>query len=435
MAEKDVLIIGAGICGLKIAMDLCMKGYQVTILEARDRLGGRIHTLMHPGAAPLEAGAEFIHGNLPITMGLLREAGIAYSAIEGAMIRVSDENAAAGEPDELFPALEKQLKSLTEDISVYDFLHQHFGGSEHEALRKSISGFVEGYDAADIRKASTFALRDEGLGMGDDDQFRISSGYGRLVDFLAGKLAGSGVTIHLSCIAKTISWSPGNVEITTAHHEVFKSSRVIITVPLGVLTADPDAEAAITINPPVEAHLEAARRLGFGKVVKIHLLFDHPFWKEEGIGTNHPNPELRNAGFILSGESIPTWWMQHPENDALMTGWLAGPNSSRYAGVNNQEILDDGLRSLAGIYRIPVHDLAGKLVSGSVYNWVTDPFTLGGYAYRCVHGTNAIKILQQPALNTIFFAGEALYAGESAGTVEAALHSALETSDQFQPLN
>ncbi len=74
MDKKSLLIAGAGAAGLMAARELSRQGYHITILEGRDRTGGRIHTLDDPlFPIPVEAGAEFIHGKLPLTFSLLKE--------------------------------------------------------------------------------------------------------------------------------------------------------------------------------------------------------------------------------------------------------------------------------------------------------------------------------------------------------------------------
>src|ERR1700754_59825 len=89
--QGSILIIGAGAAGLMAARTLSKAGYQVTMLEANDRIGGRVHTLQPPSfLKPIDTGAEFIHGKLEHTMQLCKEAGIAYQPIEGAMMRVKN---------------------------------------------------------------------------------------------------------------------------------------------------------------------------------------------------------------------------------------------------------------------------------------------------------------------------------------------------------
>ena len=87
--KYDVIIIGAGAAGLHAMKNLTEAGYKVCILEAAETIGGRIATIEERGfTGPVETGAEFIHGKLPLTFKLLKEAGIAYEPVEGDMIGV-----------------------------------------------------------------------------------------------------------------------------------------------------------------------------------------------------------------------------------------------------------------------------------------------------------------------------------------------------------
>src|SRR6478672_8643147 len=89
--KGSLIIVGGGVSGLMAARELAKQGFAVTILEATDRLGGRIHTIRNSlFTQPVEKGVEFIHGNLPLTIGLLKESGIGYKPVGGHMIRVVD---------------------------------------------------------------------------------------------------------------------------------------------------------------------------------------------------------------------------------------------------------------------------------------------------------------------------------------------------------
>src|SRR6478672_12122470 len=88
MIYADILIIGAGASGLMAAKELSAKGKKVIIIEARNRPGGRINTISEKYfSLPIEAGAEFIHGNLPLTLQLLKENNIPYAKMAGSMLR------------------------------------------------------------------------------------------------------------------------------------------------------------------------------------------------------------------------------------------------------------------------------------------------------------------------------------------------------------
>ena len=183
---ENIIVIGAGATGLVAARELARAGKRVTILEARDRCGGRIHPL--PSAEfgyPAEGGAEFVHGEAPLTRRLLGEAGLATLRIKGA--RWSVEKGVLSPDDWSDPHVDqfhKVLMELRSDMSVAQFLQQHFSGQEYVELRTSIWGMVEGYDAADPHRASVLALRDEWMDRGESPQARIAGGYHALVDFL-----------------------------------------------------------------------------------------------------------------------------------------------------------------------------------------------------------------------------------------------------------
>ncbi len=129
------------------------------LLEAMKRPGGRIQTLHDEGfTTPVEGGAEFVHGSLPITLRLLKEAGIPYSVVEGNMRRVRkgqwiEEDLFSGDWEELL----QRMEELKEDMPIETFLQTYFSDEKYQLLRSSIRGFAEGYDLVDVRRASTKA--------------------------------------------------------------------------------------------------------------------------------------------------------------------------------------------------------------------------------------------------------------------------------------
>src|SRR5690349_173312 len=136
----DIIIIGAGAAGLLAARELSKNGINVTILEARDRTGGRIHTINDTRFdLPVERGAEFIHGNLAITLGLIKEANLRHYAIKGQVWNADNGYLTTQEDfiedqDELI----KKLKALEEDMPVKEFLNTHFPGDKYSGLRESL---------------------------------------------------------------------------------------------------------------------------------------------------------------------------------------------------------------------------------------------------------------------------------------------------------
>ena len=426
MKNADVIIIGAGAAGLMAAYELSKVGKQVIVLEARERVGGRMHTLnddLHT-----ELGAEFIHGDLPITLQLLKEANIEAIPASGEMWHSRDGKFSKNaEQFEHWDLLMEKLNKLETDISIGDFLLQEFGDEKYTTLRAWITRFVSGYDTADPFKASAFALRREWQSEDDDEQHRVKGGYGVMINYLVDASEKDGAQFYLNAIAKHIHWTHGQVEVITSDNESFKAKQLIIALPLGVLKADTPEQASITISPSVGMCKDAINQIGFGSVVKVLLQFKTAFWEDQSItGT-----DLSDMGFILSGEAIPTWWTQHPSPSTLLTGWLGGPPAEKKKNMSDHELLEEGLQSLSNIFNIDIDKLKNDLAASHVVNWTTDPFTLGSYAYDTLESAEARKVLNTPIDHTIYFAGEYLYDGPAMGTVEAALTSGLETAKKI----
>lgn len=428
MNKADILIIGAGATGLMAAHRLSKAGKKVTLLEARDRCGGRIHTLHNElFFKDAELGAEFIHGDLPVTLKLLKEAGIAYHSAVEEMVHYKNGKFSDEGGFEDWDEVVDKLGKLEKDISIQEFLDSEFPGDAHQELRESVIAFVSGYDTADPVKASSFALRDEWQGEDFEAQHRVKGGYGAMIKYLEDESRQAGAEIRLNSIVKEITWGAGQVKATTGDGAIYEAERLLLALPLGVLRADKKEKGAITLSPPIPEYDKALRQMGFGSIIKILLQFDSPFWEDEATA-KRVEFDLKNMGFILSGEVIPTWWTQSPQRSSVLTGWLGGLPAAEKKDVQPEEILQLSLRSIGNIFKMSEGELKAKLLAFDVANWTADPFTRGSYAYDTVEAAAARKILAEPIEDTIFFAGEYLYEGPSMGTVEAALTSGLETA-------
>src|SRR6185295_13783506 len=138
----DVLIVGAGAAGLMAARELARQQKSIVILEARNRTGGRIHTVHEDKLEfPAELGAEFIHGKLPVTLNLLKEAGIKVYPMEGKMIREEEGELSQSEYfTEGWSLFTKRLKQLKRDVSIADFLEQNFSEEKYSEIRETVRG-------------------------------------------------------------------------------------------------------------------------------------------------------------------------------------------------------------------------------------------------------------------------------------------------------
>jgi len=427
--KVDVIIIGGGASGLAAGKEIAKAGKKVCVLEARNRLGGRIHTLNVKGfSTHIEAGAEFVHGDMPATKLMLKEGDIEFNSIEGDYYRIK--NGKFQDPENLlttFSTLLSKAGSLEQDIPFSKFLDQYLNEEKFKDVRENAIAFVEGYDAADIKRASTFALREEWKNFGQSDQYRLKGGYIKLIDFLSKEIIKHNGKIFLSTVAKEIRWKRDNVEVISDKGKTYSAHKALITVPLGVLRSTPDDQAHIRFSPGLAEKLEAAKSIGYGTATKVFLEFKDAFW-ESSENQIRKMPEL---GLLISDTPFTACWTQLPNKTPLLTGWLAGPQAEKNKNTSDENIINMALDSLGYIFNTDRSFLLENLRAGKAVNWQTDPFSLGAYSYATVESSEAKKILAQPVEDTLFFAGEALSEGTAMGAVEEALANGKKTAEEL----
>lgn len=423
--EYDIIIIGAGAAGLSAAMELTKAGRKVLVLEARNRIGGRIYTIEDDQfTQPIEAGAEFIHGQLPLTTSFLKKAAIKYNTIGSKIWNVT--NGKVEEEQQFikdWDVLMKALHELKQDQTISDFLQTHFSDDKYRELRETTLQYVQGYNAAHPEKASAMALKEEWEAEDEENQFRVQGGYQQLIDYFYNEVTRTGGDILLSSPVTNIKWKKHEVEVITTAHKSYYSRQVLVTIPLGVLQSQEGNEANINFSPALPEKNAAIKGMGFGSALKIHLQFSGNLWEHKSL--KHP---MKQATFIFSDAFIPTWWTQYPNNNGLLTGWLAGPKATKLQNTTDDLIYEKVLESLSYIFTLEKTKLLQEIQACKIHNWAAQPFSCGAYSYATLHTAKAIQTLSQPEDDTIFFAGEALTTGPMTGTVEAALFSGTETA-------
>jgi monoamine oxidase len=424
----DVVIIGAGAAGLAAARTLAEAGRSVLLLDARDRIGGRIWTRREADTgAPIELGAEFIHGHIPQTLRLLQEAGQAALDAEGTHWTLLH-----GKPQQrttdLFDQVQTAMKAANllgkPDIPFQEFLDQ---GNRYGLSREGTElarRFVQGFDAADPALVSAQSIAEEwgSGGMLDSPQYRPLGGYGSILTALAGKLDRNGVHVQLQTLVETVQWRPGMVEIEGLFvGQPFRvtAPKVIVTVPIGVLQLPKGAQGAIHFNPALEDKRGAFAGIASGAVLKVVLRFRNAFW-EELDGRRY-----RDASFFYSMETtFPTFWTSVPLRSPFINAWIGGPPAALLSEKSDAHIVQEALSSLEGMFG--GHLLRGKaqLEAAFVHNWQRDPFASGAYSYVTVgNNDTARRSLAAPLKGTLFFAGEATDTEGEAATVTGALQS------------
>ncbi len=420
----DIIIIGGGAAGLMAAKLLSEEGKSLLLLEAKDTLGGRIHRV-EALSFPAEGGAEFIHGKLKTTFDLIKEAALKKEKLKGQFCR--HEKGKWQTANELVPhwdRLLKKLKACKKDTTIDIFLAEYFHEKKYETLTIQFRKYIEGYDAADPKKASVFAIRKE-MEDEDEDQFRPVPGYYALINFLKETCLKNRVDIKTGeAVIKIIKEE--SIEVSTILGK-YHCTKLIVAVPLGVLQCGKNEKSFINFPSLLKNYINAAKRIGNGGVIKFLLEFDEAFWlkkdflKERGI----PAPS-----YIFSDTTIPTWWTQYPSKMPLLTGWIGGPASYKVKNYSEKRFRGVALQSLSKLFSMPEKELEARLKKMKVMNWNKEPYFLGAYSYPTPETGTAQELMREPFENAIYFTGEYV-AENSSSTVDAALRSAIYVSKQI----
>ena len=258
MKSIHIGIAGAGISGLMAGLEILSAGHAVTIFEARHRVGGRILSIDVDGTV-VEAGPEFIHGNLKETIGLLKKYKIRYDPIYGknyaakkGLLKESVDMV------EGWDSLMEKMRSLNDDIPFGKFLEKNFPGNRFHALRETATGFAEGFDLADIQTVSTRALYIEWEN-GEAEQYRIPNGLERW--YIPWKMnlsrGGKILTDHRLKV-----WNGKRGIKFMSDDRVFNLDKLIINLPLSAFRQNFRPES-ILLSLLGEKE-DAFRQIGFG---------------------------------------------------------------------------------------------------------------------------------------------------------------------------
>jgi monoamine oxidase len=410
---KSVVIIGGGVAGLSAANELLRNGCTVTVLEAKDRMGGRVHTI-RDGVLPIELGAEFVHGKSKPLLEAIQAAGLSLHDVPDR--HQLFENGKL-QPIEIWNKVGEIMKRVdphTPDRSFKEFLDEQ---NCDERTRKLLNGFVEGFDAANTRRISAHALLKAELSaeqMAGDTQARVNEGYSALVESMEKEIRSRGGTLVTGALARRIRWKAGAVE-TTVHQagsrDMFPSEAALLTLPIGVWKA-----REVVFDPAIPEKQEAADQMQFGHVIKITLVFREQWWPDANFGFIH-----------APDEPIPTWWSD--PRGLILTGWAGGPRADALGAHSLSQLAAVALTVLEKIF--DVSSLRKKLISRHSYNWAEDPHVRGAYSYLPVNGLDLPKNLAEPIKNTLFFAGEATATDAQMGTVFGALESGLRAAHEI----
>ena len=441
MKAPEALVLGAGAAGLAAARDLARAGWTVTVLEARPRAGGRIHTLLDPEwPVPVELGAEFVHGEARDVRAAADTAGLPVEELPD--VHVVSERGRWRVMGDFLGQLESAMRpaaALRRDVSFAEYLRTRRLAPR---LREMLRLYVEGYTAARPERVSTRWLAADA---GEEDesarrQHRLVAGYGALVRALVASLDPQRVRLRLNTVATRVAWRRGRVRVhcrtvTGQALPPFTARALVVTLPLGVLKARAGEPGAVDFTPPLDAKRKALGQLEVGHACKLVMRFRDRFWDEKRflaarLPPRRRAPEGAPINFWHDGrQPFPTWWTAAPRHAPVLNAWAGGPAAEDLVRRPEPEWIRDGLEALAGIMSLRRSSLEARLEAWAWHNWSADPFSRGAYSYVGVGGLSAAETLARPLAATLFFAGEATHPAES-GTVQAALASGRRAARQ-----
>ncbi len=401
--KNRVIVVGAGAAGLAAARELCAAGRQVTILEARDRIGGRVSTSRDSRLpVPAELGAEFVHGRPPELWKILSSGALNACEVLGEHWFREDGRLLRAEGSGLGEVFTKMRGYAEPDRSFAEFLR------DANVEAPWAAAYVEGFNAAfSSRIGVQSILRDEAAAQAieGDRSFRVMDGYDRIAQALLPAQA----ALHLNTPVDQIRWRAGGAEVFAGGH-VYEADKVVITAPLPLLQ-----QRVIRMMPEPPRIVEAANRLEMGQALRVTFCFRERFWEEQA-----------DFSFLHSREgAVPTWWSTRPVYAPVLVAWAAGPKFRPNLNIH------DAVVSLAGALGVPEALIESQIVTTCHHDWHRDPYAQGAYSYTPAGAMDAHAILSEPVESTLYFAGEHTDTGGHAGTVHGAMASGYRAASQI----
>lgn len=397
MSSESVLVIGAGMAGLGAARRLQDAGYAVTLLEGRDRVGGRVWTSHRWNRVPLDLGASWIHGTRgnPITQ-LADETGAHWrvTAYDNAVIYLPNGEIVG---DKLRAKLSQQFQALLaaaadkaddgmtlrESIELTS-LWAGLSMTERQQLLHLLNTTIEHEFSGSLDELSASNFDDTEIYGGSDGLF--PNGYGAVADYLARDL-----DIRFDQVVEQISYRDDEITVRTKRR-TFVAGRAIVTLPIGVLKSN-----AIQFDPPLPlAKQNAITAIGAGLLNKLYLRFPTVFWQED--------MEVLNWISAAHGRWNEWFNMAFYTGEPILLGFNAAAYARQIEAWSDEAIVADAMDVLRLIYgsAIPAPD------GWQMTRWASDPFALCSYSFNAVGvGRNTREFLAEPIGDRLYFAGEA----------------------------
>jgi len=427
--DTDILIIGAGACGLSAAVSLEKHGKKVLVVEARDRIGGRILTIKGSGRdEKIDLGADFVHGLPPALLEFINPQIDFLERADSNLIFKDNKLELSSSFDNNSTIIDQLVsETLDKDMSFQKWVNLKDRG--HSDQVRSIMDYIQGYHAADLDEISTKVLHDietdNRKEQAVEDSFFLKAGLNELISRLRSKYSGD---ILLNYCAKTIHWSKEGVSVSFINPHApslelkpIRAKKLIITVPIGVLQSV-DKVGSLQFQPSLPGSI--SKKLSFfkmGSAIKISYAFYDYFWEKIGIDDFFflfdPTPNVQ----------FPIWW----KKGRTLNAWRGGPLASSIKCSQEKERVDIAVRELARLFNKPGEFIRQGLETSYVHDWETDSFSLGAYAYVKVGGKQAQEQYSEPVDQVLFFAGDIGTPGAFCSTVNGAFLSGIHVAEKL----
>lgn len=406
------MVIGAGMAGVTSARALVRAGARVTVLEAGQRIGGRIRTIRDFAGTPVEAGAEFIHGVRAATWADVRACGARVQPVPYRYSWFDIAGHTRWLPLHLaHPGVWRSFDILfalgrtRQDVSAAEFLSRKgYRGRALELAELALTAHLPG-GTAEIGVRGLVA--DGVLRLEEGLNHRVLDGY----DVLPRHIA-AGLDVRFGWPVAHVRYTRDQVTVTAADGRTFTARAGVIAVPHGVL-----AGGGVTFDPPLPAaKQDAISCIRTGPVAKVMVRFDERFWPR------------RMAQLVCGSGPLTLYWPPSfgVDGPAVLVGYATGPRAAALSAAGPDrapEIVGDDLDRLFPRVR------PSRLVRDvRLVDWLTDPLAMGGYTFLPPGALDARARLAAADTGALFWAGSSTVSSPIADTVEAAYRSGLRAA-------
>jgi len=380
----------------------------VLVIEARDRIGGRIHTIRERGV--VEAGAEFVHGETAATWEIITQCGLKTEEWQ-----LEDQGkrlfARSGKllPDPV--SLGAEVEKIQEKISSYSGSEISVGEIIRQQPQSEDARFYAARQLVDVEAAEPEQLsapgfnREQNLASNDARNFWITDGYSRVIEDLA-----KGLHLVLSQPVTRVQWREGAVRVESNSGALFHGRRLVLTIPIGVMRKGP------LFDPELPPELTSAfHAIGFGNSTKLAVWLDDL-------------KALPDFALLDSDGMFGHFWPRLFGPVPVLVGFSGGKRADELTAMGEAAAIQTGIDELARAFGSAIRN---KISAVRHFTWSDDPYAMGSYSYPAVGMEFASATLRKPVADTIYYTGEAANDRGHAATVHGAIEAGRMTAAEI----